>query len=317
MHNHYKLYKAFYKKCAAESDIEAAKKLIEGNIPVNSPQSMKNPYSEYGKAVSRHALPKPLDYNAAPLTKSLVKNAVTKPVKQNTTSVKMEPEIQTLPNTDISYRQYAENDPRLKKYQKRLRRIGFARFDENGPWIATPHGTSIMRQLPKGLDRGVIQEMLAEGKVPVGVFEAATLAAQQLKAAHQLANHANVARPIVPSLNVVQKTSLQVPAARQIIPSANMVRPALRASKRRAPTVEEALKMRHERIVNEAYRKHPVLAQIRDLDLRWKAIKDKLERERQVHLPEFLPFGDINNYYNKPTTLNTTYLHPRIKDYYV
>ena len=315
MHNYYKLYKEFYTKYAAESDIEAAKKLIEGNTPVDSPQSMKNPYSEYGKAVSRHTLPKPSDYNAAPLTKSLVKNTVTKPAQQNNTSVKMEPEIQTLPNTNIKYRQYAENDQRVKKYQKRLRRMGFARFDENGPWIATPHGTSIMRQLPKGLDRGVIQEMLAEGKVPVGVFEAATLAAQQLKASQQIANPANTSRQRVPSLNVVQQTYLKVPAARQIMPSSNTL--PRRASKRRAPTVEEALKMRHERIVNEAYRKHPVLAQIRDLDLRWKAIKDKLERERQVHLPEFFPFGDINNYYNKPTTLNTTYLYPRIKDYYV
>ena len=71
----------------------------------------------------------------------------------------------------IEYKQYAAGDPRLKYYQKRLKNMGFARFGENDPWIATPHGTDIQRTIPKGLNRGRLKELLARGMVPRGVFE--------------------------------------------------------------------------------------------------------------------------------------------------
>ena len=316
--------------------------IVVPRVPQRVPASRNTP-----------AIPAPAKAPVLAPTKATTPAQAPSPAKaaQTATTVQNQPEIQTLPNTDIQYRQYAENDPLVRKYKKRLRHMGFARFDENGPWIATPHGTDGRITLPRGLDRGVIQAMLAEGKVPVGVFEASTLAAQQFKAAQQLTTPANVARQISPSSNVVQQTAPQVPAARQMTPSANAVRPARRTSKRRAPTVAEALKMREQRIIDEGYRKHPILAQIRDHKLRMKAIKDKMEKERQLHFqyqlekmalandilnkhvpyntdykmtpeqkarwdaykqnPELFPFGDINNYYNKPTPLNAADLPPK------
>lgn len=311
MNNYDKLYKEFYKKFAAESDIEAAKKLIEGNtpIPVDSHQTVSNPYSEYGKVISRHALPKPPDYNAAPI-KSKAQNVVTKPAKQTTTAVKREPATQNLPRTNIQYRQYAENDPLVRKYKRRLKRMGFARFDENGPWIATPHGTSIMRELPQGLDRGAIQTMLEEGKVPVGVFEAATLLAQRAKATQQKASVAQVAQQTAPVTNTPYQTPQRVNVPQQQPPPTNPYsQPATRRStRRRPPTREEALRMREERINRDILKKHPVLAQIEDYKRKRKAIEDDRNRmEQEYHRQQLDKMTLVRDIMNKHIPSNPNY----------
>ena len=299
-------------------------------------------YQEFYKKVA--ATPRPAAANTA--SSVPVAKATTARAPQAAPTAQGRPDIQTLPNTNIQYRQYDANDPYVRKLKGRLRRTGFARFNENGPWIATPHGTNIMRELPKGLDRGVIQAMLAEGKVPLGVFDAATLAAQTAKAHAQATPPVNTPYQPSQSVNVPQQTTQA---------SQPIVRPTTRTSKRRPLSITEALRLREERINKAIYRKYPFLAEIDAYNKQSKALKRNRERDAAEYYrvyygnlakeralandiinkhvpyntnykmtpeqqarwdfykknPDMFPFGDINNYYNKPTALNVSSLPPK------
>lgn len=267
------------------------KRPVVPNIPISIPTA----------SVARPATPTPQP--TAPIPKSAVpvatptaqntKQAVPaqKPSTQPAQATPAAPQYQ-LTEDGIKYTQYQLNDPRLKGYRKRLKNMGFARFDENGPWLATPHGANTMRELQQGLDRTRIAEMLDEGQVPLGVFSGPSKPItssnqSQLKTPSQPATQQPV-QPTQVTTPAIKPTAQQQQIQPTVQPNTGIVERNAKV-RLQAPSRAEALRQRQEKINNDIYKRYPWLKDKKNWDktyAQWQKDYRRADMEYQQYKNE-------------------------------